>query len=481
MSSPALRAPALMSDPGYRSLKQYLVESTGLAFYQDKDVDLAEKIAKRLSAIRQAGCVDYLNLLRAGPSGDIELDELINDLTIGETYFFRFEEHFQVLRETIVPGILRRNADRRQIRVWSAGCSFGAEPYSISLLLRREFGHLLTDWQVSIVGTDINRQSLARAREGLFGEWALRNMDPALKAASFERSGRGYRLRDPYREGVSFHYHNLVKHPYPSFSQDLESFDIILCRNVLIYFSRDVIGECVSKFWGALVEGGWLLAGHAEIDREIFRDFRAVSFPGAVMFERPAERGEAAPPGPPDWQPQAFVPAFSPVFSPPSSPLLLPASPPLADPAHRIERAPPPAPAAPSARIRELADRAQWAEAAEICRTLIDKDRLDPIGHFYQALILEQTGRAEEADRALNRAIYLDRGFVLAHYHRGLLLLKRGDPEGAVRAFRNVLDLLRALAPETVLAESDGLSAAALGELTRLQLQMLGRTRPDGI
>jgi chemotaxis protein methyltransferase CheR len=109
-----------------------------------------------------------------------------------------------------------------------------------------------------------------------------------------------------------------------------------------------------------------------------------------------------------------------------------------------------------------------------VCRTLIEADRLNPLGHFYQALVLEQMGQLREADVALNRVIYIDRSFVLAHYHRGLLLQKIEDPAGAARAFRNVLDLLAALEPDTMLAEGDGISASALRELAQMQLEVLG-------
>jgi chemotaxis protein methyltransferase CheR len=465
VSLPAVQASALTSDLGYRSLKQYLLEWTGLAFYADKDDQLGEKIAKRLAALQLSSCAAYLNLLRDGAAGESELDELISDLTIGETHFFRFEEHFQALRRTIIPELIRRNAARRQIRIWSAGCSFGAEPYSLTVMLQREFASELAGWDVSVIGTDINRQFLARARQACFGEWALRGVDRHLREVCFEPSPLGHRLRDVYREGTSFQYHNLVKHPYPSLLYNLAAFDLILCRNVLIYFSRETIDQCAARFFSALVEGGWLLVGHAEMNPESFRAFRAVDLCGAMVFQRPP--GDA-PADPGAASTLAFTPAPLP---PPEPPPLswLPGPPPPPSPA----ATPGDTPATTTARIRELADRAAWTEAGQLCRTLIEADRLNPLGHFYQALVLEQMGQLREADVALNRVIYLDRSFVLAHYHRGLLLQKIEDLAGAARAFRNVLDLLTALEPDTMLAEGDGISASALRELAQMQLEVL--------
>ena len=118
----------------------------------------------------------YLDLLLDGASGEVELDGLITELTIGETFFFRHKEIFDALRDVVLPDVLRRNQQSRRLRIWSAGCSTGAEPYSVSILLKRELGKELAGWEVHIVGTDINRDFLARAREGRFDDWAERRL-----------------------------------------------------------------------------------------------------------------------------------------------------------------------------------------------------------------------------------------------------------------------------------------------------------------
>jgi chemotaxis protein methyltransferase CheR len=450
-------AETLLADPGYRPLKQYLIESTGLAYYHDKDQELAEMVGRRLAANGSSTCSTYLSLLRGGEAGDAELDALVADLTVGETTFFRLEEQFEALRRMILPSILRRNAARRQLRIWSAGCATGAEPYSIAILLERELAADLAGWQVSILGTDINRRFLAQAREGEYGDWALRTTDQATREACFQRSGSLWRIRDQYRERVSFQYHDLARHPFPSLVHNLAGFDLILCRNVLIYFGRDAIQGCLGRLWASLVDGGWLLVGHAEMNVDLFRAFRTVSFPGTSLFERtasiPRKEGNTPPPvwlpaRTPDPPPPARTPTPAPLVVTPTSLLV--------------------------ARIRDLADRARWDEAAEVCRGLIEQDGLDPLGHFLQSLVAEQLGQRQEAESALDRALHLDRDFVLAHYHRGLLLQKGRDLAGAARSFRNVVDLLASRPPETRLPEADGLSAGDLRELAQMQLEVLG-------
>jgi chemotaxis protein methyltransferase CheR len=124
---------SLVLDPSYPRLKAHLIESTGLAYYSDKDPDLAARISRRLSKVLLRDCDSYLNLLTDHEKGQAELDELIADLTIGETYFFRYREQFDALRATVLPDIIARNRTARRLRIWSAGCATGAEAYSTLL------------------------------------------------------------------------------------------------------------------------------------------------------------------------------------------------------------------------------------------------------------------------------------------------------------------------------------------------------------
>src|SRR5207249_2650378 len=138
----------------------YLIAHTGLAYYSDKDEQLAGHLAKRIAGLKLPDCASYLRLLRSDEIDGPELDKLIALLTIGETFFFRHHEAFDALRDVVFPDLIRRNQAIRKLRVWSAGCSIGAEPYSIAILLKRDLGHLLSGWEVSIIATDINREFL---------------------------------------------------------------------------------------------------------------------------------------------------------------------------------------------------------------------------------------------------------------------------------------------------------------------------------
>ncbi len=434
-----------------------MIGVTGLAYYADKDDDLAGRFAQRLAVLGLPGCGAYLAFLSGGPRAEAELDTLIESLTIGETFFFRHREMFDALRDVAIPDLLARNRATRRLHVWSAGCSVGAEAYSLAVLLRRDFARELAGWDVTIVGTDVNREFLARAREGCYEDWALRNSTDEFRRAHFERAGRSWRIAPEYRVGVSFQYHNLVAHPFPSLWNDLSAFDLILCRNVTIYFSADIVRRVVTQLHQSLVDGGWLSVGHAEPNTQLFGAFRTVNTDAAVLYQKaPAD---SAP-----WQP-ATVPIAQVWSSPvlPDVPMRLPIP----------AAAEPPASAPALAEIRALADRGAWDEADRRCRAAQTTDRLNPAVYFYHALVLEQAGRHVEAEKALRQALYLDRRCVLAHYYLGLQLQKQRDFRGAARSFDNVLQLVARCDPAQVFAEGDGITAGEIAKLTRMHLEAL--------
>jgi chemotaxis protein methyltransferase CheR len=466
---------SVRTDPFFPRLKALVIETTGMAFYLDKDEDLARIVFERMCECRLSGCAPYLDLLGSEAGGREEMDALVAELTIGETYFFRHKEQFDALRDVILPEVIERNQSIRSLRIWSAGCATGPEPYSLSIMIKREFGVRIAGWNVSILGTDINQKFLARAREGRYDEWAFRATPDHIRAECFEPVGRQWAIRPEYKDCVSFQYHNLIKNRFPSIVDNIAGLDIVICRNVIIYFSADTVASLIPCFREALVEGGWLVMGHAEPNQELFREFRTVNTPGAVLYQRSATLGAAEPSPPPQPTPTRSPPReHIPPVPPPGRPRR-PARKPTAATAAPIE--PPPSSGEPTpglGEVRDLADRGQWKEAAAKCDALLRCSALDARLHLCRAMIHEQMGQLDECEKALRRAIYLDRHFVLPHYHLGLFLSRRDEVTGAVRSFRNVLALLGQLPDNHALADGDDITAGQLRETVGMHLKLIG-------
>lgn len=452
-----MRVPALLSDPAFPLLKQRLIEYTGLAYYSDKDADLALRLDRRLVSAGAPDCAAYLRILD-GPAGAKEIDAIVADLTVGETYFFRQKEQFDALRDIVFPDVIARNRPRRSLRIWSAGCATGAEPYSVSMLLRREFADQLAGWDVSIAGTDINRDSLRRAKEGRFDEWAFRECSPDLKTCCFERAGRQWAIKPQYKEGVRFERHNLAVDPLPSAEHGLFAFDLILCRNVMIYFSPEAISATAGRLYECLAGGGWLVVGHAEPNRVAFGRFAMVMRYGVSLYQKPAAVSAGAAPA---------LPAVEPAAEPPA-------------PVQAIARTA--VPRRSGARrhaginlhsVRQLADTGQLEAAAASCSALVRSDSRNPLAHYMLGLILEQSGSPRQAETALENAIELDWQFVLAHYHLGLVRTRTGAAAQAWKAFKNALEILGGRGDDEAVEQGDGITVAQLRELAAAQLKAL--------
>lgn len=465
----------IAGDPAFPVLKSHVLAQTGLAYFRAREADLATRIRRRMVATASPNCTAYLELLRDPRRG--EQDALVHELTIGETHFFRFAEQFEALRRLVLPALLRQNQDRRQLRLWSAGCSIGPEVYSLAILLEREFGTQLHDWSVSIVGTDIDLEFLERARAGVYAEWALRGLPEPLRRECFTPTSEGWRLDRRYQRWTSFAQHNLAQDALPPVELRLGSLDLILCRNVMIYFDETTITRVVGGLQRTLAPEGWLLVGHAEGNSDAFRSFKTHHLEGTVLFQNTP--GASA-----SWSPQTPgtslpKPSIFGVVDLPSTgspieqlqtwrPYRLDAEAPVTVPV-----ASPSVPEAgardPFIQVRALVDQGRWAAADEQLQQLLAREPLNPLAHYYQGLIFAQWGRPVESEAALRRALFLEPALPLAYYHLGLLLETRGAHVDAQKAFRNTLRAVENIGGDLELAGSD-LTVARLREAALLQL-----------
>ncbi len=381
-----------------------------------------------------------------------QIDSLAEHLTIGETYFFRDPAAFEILVSEVLPALAReRRGGAKRLRIWSAGCCTGEEPYSLAIALCRAIPDL-EDWQITILATDINPRFLRKAAEGIYGAWSFRGVPDEMRDAWFRKKKDGrFEILQTIRDMVTFDCLNLVDDVYPSLTNNTNAMDLIFCRNVLIYFSPALVQRVAANFRRALVEGGRFVVSASEASQETFSEFAPGEISGIAMYRK------GAPAMPP------------PIF--PTSPLLLrewpPESPPAPVPMPPPERAPLPRalpipPPDHAAEARRLANAGRLADALAACDLAVAADKLVPAHHYLRGVILDELGALDEAAAALRSALYLDHDFVIAHFAFGHLLLRQGRNREAARCFANARSLLENCAPDSLPPESDGMTAGRL-------------------
>lgn len=465
MADPGVHS--LLSDPEFQKLKEWIIATTGLSYYDDKDRDLATAVG-RCQQLEGLPAREVLDVLTSRP--DPALDRLVEELTIGETFFFRHLEMFHALRDHVLPDLIQRRSALRSIRIWSAGCSVGAEPYSLAILLHDLLGDAAQDWSFKIVATDINRRFLALARAGVYDNWALRGMEPALLQRTFHRVGARWRINDLYREAVTFRHHNLVQDKFPSIEHELSGLDLIICRNVIIYFDVVTNRRLADQFYRSLVPGGWLAVGHAEPHTEIFRAFQTVNAPGAVLYQRAVD-GDGSRVSPTDTSAAVCrvpaKPAFPADAQTQSPPKKTEAPKWVGAKKAAQESALPSKPVVKGVpeieEISKLADSGDLVSARKMAEDLVATQPLHEAAHFQLGLVLFQQGEWVKARHALKRSLYLRRDLAVAHYYLGLVQLSLGEPAG--RSFQNARRLISLHDGLTVLPWGDGLTAGELRAL----------------
>lgn len=255
-------------------LSECVAGQMGLHFPRERWRELESGIRSAARELGIAEVTSWARSLLATPLTKHQVEILASEFTIGETYFLRDKRGFEIIGERVLPELIRaRRGIGQRLRIWSAGCCTGEEPYSIAILLDRALPDL-SDWQVTILATDINPRFLQKAAEGVFSEWSFRDAPVWLKERYFQPvTGRRYAILPRIRERVAFAYLNLADDVYPSLAGNTNAMDLILCRNVLMYFVPERAEKVVDNFCRSLVEGGWLVVSAVEISSRLFSRF----------------------------------------------------------------------------------------------------------------------------------------------------------------------------------------------------------------
>jgi chemotaxis protein methyltransferase CheR len=248
---------APLSDKTFQLFRDLIYRETGIHMRDSKRILVANRLRKRVISLGMESYDQYYDFLISEKQGRGEIPFFINAVSTNETYFFRGDSHFETLKSIILPELFKK---KNSIKIWSAGCSTGEEPYTICMTILEEAG-LLWRGDVEIVATDINTKVIGEAEQGVYSGRTLKYMPPELMKRYFSHLGKGqYRLNEEVRSRVRFHSHNLLKDDAPD-----NGFDIIFCRNVMIYFDKETQRRLVDGLFSqALLPDGYLFIGHSE-------------------------------------------------------------------------------------------------------------------------------------------------------------------------------------------------------------------------
>ncbi|MFZ5896128.1 MAG: CheR family methyltransferase [Myxococcota bacterium] len=479
----------------------------GLDFGDDRLEQLSLVASKRMEKHRLARLEDYLALFDTGRDSSAEVAVLAEELTVGETFFFRGEEHFRVLTELLLQ---EQHARGRHARILSAGCASGEEPYSLAIALREALPEI-DSWKVWIDALDVNAAVLAKARAARYSAWSLRATSNAIKERYFEAQGRDFVLDPRVRSMVHFEQRSLAEE-WPPLGGGVP-YDAIFCRNVIMYFRVEVARRVLLRFEQALRPDGFLFLGHAETLRGLSQDYHLCHSGDAFYYQRRSGEQQRAPASDsfkrsgfeselsrqlpqivddaPSWvdaiqnasrkilrltTPEAGKPVAS-AETPPSWDLQA-----ILAMIHqeRFGEALEQLRALPDASQRDaevllllaviLTNKGASEDAEAACRRLLEVDELNAGAHYLLALCREHAADAEGAVECDRTAIYLDPSFAMPHLHLGLLAKRNCDTSLAKRELSQARRLLDREDAARVVLFGGGFSRQALVKLCDSEL-----------
>ena len=456
--------PRVLTDAEYAALAGYLAHTAGLVFDQSRRPALAGIVSDRIAATGAADLGAYLARISA-PAGEEERQHLLDAVTIPETHFFRNPPQMLALQRRLLPELMRRAIARgRALTVWSAGCSSGEEPYSLAMLVAEVAATLPQAPQVRIVATDLSTVAVEATRRARYSGRSLALVDDDRRARWFTEGEDGSRTVVPeIRDMVDVRLHNLVTDAPPFEHGEV---DLVVCRNVTIYFARETMRDLVGRFHGVLGAGGYLVMGHAETLWQVTDAFTLVTLGDAFAYRKDLP---AVP------EPVA-EPARLPVHIHPRRAV-------RRTPEQRVRNAWPEAPAAHVRPLdsvpdpdtathllrlaREAFDQAHYAEAARLAAAAAAASPFE-----VEAYVVEGSARATVGDDAgalvaLRKAVYLAPKAGHARFQLAGALARCGEHAGAAREYRAAAATLPHTPASDLVPLLDGCDVAQLVTLSR--------------
>jgi chemotaxis protein methyltransferase CheR len=283
--NPLAPKPALMSGSLFETIRKYIYENAGIYFQDNKKYFLESRLQRRMNCLGIKTFDEYFDLLRFGTGGTAEKRYFYEAITINETFFFRNQPQLDALASTIFPEIINiKNASgKNKIRIWSAACSSGEEAYSIAMIFHDLIKPRNSNFELEVVGTDINTAVVDTANQGIYREYSIRNTPQYYLKKYFRSNNGSFEVAPEIKKMASFKNMNLYDN---SAMRMMVGFDVIFCANVLIYFDQASKIKVISNLYNSLNKGGYLYIGYSETLHGISKAFKLVSFPNTVGYKK---------------------------------------------------------------------------------------------------------------------------------------------------------------------------------------------------
>lgn len=433
----------------------------------------------------------YLNMLLKDSDDSPALEHLIAGITVGETYFFREKNQMRFLQESLLPQLikLKRSQNNLSLRIWSAGCASGEEIYTICMMLFE----LLPDidaWRLNLLGTDLNTKVLKKAIKGYYSEWSMRAISSYYKTHYFSLEKNQYILSEKIRNLVHFDYLNLNDDTYPSLFNNTNAQDVILCRNVLIYFDSDHISKLMKKLAESLMPGGFLLLGAS--DPIVLNETDLVFHHKlGLVFSRPTSKEDVIITKKPSHEridPRNLIEKTAPIKQeiPPTSKLTsikkehisiedLLAKGLWPDAITEInfrEKNGEKSSALLNAKATAYANLGKLEDALQSCKESLQLDATNKYTYFTFALTLAELNRLDEAEVAFRKTLFLDHMFAIGHFQLGLLLLRKKQQITGLKSLSNALAITETQNPTEPVPGYAGLYYGRLSEIFKHEIEM---------
>jgi chemotaxis protein methyltransferase CheR len=460
----------------YLRFRELIARTTGLDFPDNRRHDFERALLEGLAESGLQSLDRYYEALVEGRPPGLPA-ALINLLTIGETYFNRDSAQFDLLRHEVLPKLIaERMTTDRSLRIWSAGCATGEEPYSVAIILRELVPYIDT-WNVMIMATDINSDSLKKAERGRYRQWSFRNMPQEWLDKYFFASPKAdFHLSDLIKGHVSFEYLNLKEKSWPSFLNKTVDLDLIICRNVTIYFDDQTTADIMSRFHSSLAEGGWLLTGASDPVPPRER-FRPRNFSGAFIYQKKspgfeARRRKRTEKTSRNDKPNRPSGSRGKDVCLEGKTLLEIGQPGLA--AEKLAAGLKLDPDSTNALLlmaKTEAARGDLGRAEEYAQKVIKFNKLDIRAYYLLSAIYQGLGEEDKSIEYLKKTLYLDPDFFAAHFTLGCLYKRQNKALLANKAFKNVLRLMVGRSKDEIVPETNGITCGKLREIVENSLK----------